>query len=269
MLSKVEYLEYLRTFEHFHDFSLDVSDRTGGLKAADHLIMANQLYVRMTLTSLSIIHLLPENRLFPSEWQIWDFFSVASLARNLIENYNMLFFVAVENITDEERDFRLNVLYYHHNKEKQKFYKDLGGRQFDKEFDENLPIAKKALKEHPFFSKLPHKISNAIIDGRKSIYLSREDISKKRNFDKNTLKAYYRLFSNHTHSSPMAFLSMSNLRGGGKENKTELHYLTITLHLCIKYLSAAIIDIVSLFPHCRGNIDLEKLLMIEETFKKT
>jgi hypothetical protein len=268
MLSKELYLENLRTFENFHDFSLDVSDNTGGLKAADYLIMANQLYVRMTLTSLSIIRLMPENRLFPSEIQVWDFFSVASLARNLIENYHMLFFVAVEKITDEERDFRLNVLYYHQNKEKQKLYKDLGESQFDKEFDENLPIARKALKDHPFFVKLPSGISNAILEGRKSIYLSREDISKKRAFDNKTLSAFYRLFSNHTHSSPLSFLSMSNNRGRGNENEAELDYLTLTSHLCVKYLSAAIIDIVSLLPQCKDKIDLRKLLLIEETFKK-
>lgn len=96
------------------------------------------------MTSLSIVNLLPNN-IFPFKWEFWDFFSIASLTRNFIENYHIFFYIGVDNISEEERDFRLKLLNYHWNNEKYKLYSDFRDDvTLLREFEDNLPLAKEA-----------------------------------------------------------------------------------------------------------------------------
>lgn len=267
MIDKVCYTKNLRTFENFIDFAIDISDHSAGIKVPWHLVRANQLYTRLTITSLSIIHLLPTNNIFPSKNEFWDFFSVATLARNLIENYHMFYYVGVEKVSDEERDFRLKLLNYHLNNEKYKLYLESNvDKETLKEFEDNLPNAKGNLKKHPFFISLYRDKASKVLTGKEAMYLTHKEISERINFKTDEFIPLYRLFSNHTHSSPLAFFTMSNERGRGEENTAEIEYLSMTLDLCIKYLSAAILDMTVLFPSCVNRIDKTKLKIVTEKF---
>ena len=119
------------------------------------ILQGNQLFTRLTLTTNSIIHLCPGSRLWPSNQQIWDFTSVASLTRNLIENYHLFYYIAVEPVSDQERGFRFDLLQYHKNYEKYKMYKEFNtiGPDVLQDFEQKLPIAKEALRTHPFYTE--------------------------------------------------------------------------------------------------------------------
>jgi len=263
------YVENLRTFENFLDFAIDVSDATAGIFVPWNLVRANQLFTRLTVTSVSIIHLLPDNRYFPSKNNFWDFFSVASLARNLIENYHMFFYVGVEKVKSEEIDFRLKLLNYHQNNEKYKMYSEYNCDQtLLNEFELNLPLAKKELKDHLFFSTLSKSKAKQILSGNKAMYLSNKEISERLPFKTDEFNLLYRFFSNHTHSSPLAYFSISNERGRGEENETEVSYLAMTLESCIKYLSATIIDMITLFPDSIKKLNEKKLNIIKTKFNE-
>lgn len=267
MIDKSEYIKNLTTFENFLDFAIDVSDKTAGIKVPWNLVRANQLYTRLTVTSLSIIHLLPKNRLFPSKSEFWDFFSVASLARNLIENYHMFYYVGVDKVSEEEMDFRLKLLTYHLNNEKYQLYSDFkAGKEVLEEFEKNLPIAKESLKNHSFFKNIEKEKAKKILKGKEAMYLTSKEISERIQFDTDDFLPLYRLFSNHTHSSPLAYYTMSNDRGRGEENEAEVSYLSMTIDFCIKYLSAAIIDMTNLFPNSIDKLDITKLNVIKEKF---
>jgi hypothetical protein len=267
MAEKNDYIENLQTFENFLDFAIEISDNTAGLKVPPQLVRANQLYTRLTVTSVSIIHLLPLNRMFPTTWEFWDFFSVATLARNLIENYHMFYYVAVDKISDEERDFRLKLLSFHLNNEKYKLYSEFKAqRETLEDFETNLPKDKEDLKNHSFFKALSKEKAGKILAGKEAMYLSHKEISEKISFKTDEFVPLYRLFSNHTHSSPFAYFTMSNERGRGEENDAEISYLSMTLDFCIKYLSAAIIDMTNLFPICVDKLNQTKLKIVTDKF---
>ena len=267
MADKKDYLENLETFEDFFDFSVDVSDSTMRIHVPSHLVRANQLFTRLTVTSMSIIHLCPANRIWGSSAQFWDFISVATLARNLIENYHAFFYIGVEEVTTAERSFRLDLFNFHLTNEKYKLYKEGGsGEEILKEFEEKLPIAKEGLKAHPFFLHLSREKAKKILKGDESMLLSQREISDRVPFNTYEFTPLYRLFSNHTPSTPYAFFSQNNERGRGAENEEEVHYLAMTLAFCTKYLSAAILDMTRLFPSCDEKLNKTKLHLIREKF---
>jgi hypothetical protein len=267
MADKKDYLENLETFEDFFDFSVDVSDSTGRIHVPTHLVRANQLFTRLTVTSMSIIHLCPDNRIWGSSSQFWDFISVATLARNLIENYHAFFYIGVEKVTTDERSFRLDLFNYHLINEKYRLYKEGGSsEEILKDFEEKLPIAKEGLKTHPFFIHLSREKAKKILTGGESMILSQKEISARVPFNTYEFFSLYRLFSDQTHSTSYAFFSKNNERGRGAENDEEVHYLAMTLDFCTKYLSAAILDMTKLFPSCVEKVNKTKLQVIREKF---
>ncbi len=264
-VDKTEYLQNLKTFENFHDFAIDISDKVAGYKVPTHLAKANQLFIRMTMTSLSIIHLLPENTRFPAYNGFWDFFSIASLARNLVENYHMFYYVGVEDIPQLEREFRLMLLVYHHHCEQYKLYRESDSESnIIREFETNLPKEKEDLKSHPFFNNLSKEISGKVLGGKTAMYLNNKEVSNRIHFNTDEFMLMYRLLSNHTHSTHLSFFSMTNVRGNGEENINEIAYITMTIDFCIKYLSAAIIDMFKLFPMQTKSLNQTKYKLVRE-----
>ncbi|UII32157.1 DUF5677 domain-containing protein [Fulvivirga ulvae] len=270
MTEKNEYLEQLNKLQNYHDFALDISEATAGKKNIPwHLVRGHQLFNRLNMTCLSAIRLMPYNRQFPTDRVFWDFFSIASLTRNFVENYYALFYIAVDSIESPEREFRLLLLTFHLNNEKYKFFNECDPSDpLLKDFETNLPIDKQKLQAHPFFKKLDKQKQNGVLKGVRAKYLSNDEIAKRIGHDTSEFKPLYRFFSNQVHSTPWAFYTQSNIRGRGLENEVELAYTTTAIQLITKYLMAAILDMTALFPECLDLIDKRKLKTITADFKR-
>ena len=180
---KKEYLIELKKFESIVGSAIMISDSIGGIKTNTRNIRAVQLYTKLTLSSMSIMRLLPHNTYCSMIEEIWDFASVSCLTRSFLETYNMFFYVGIEKITDEELDFRLLLMTYHLNYEKYKMYK---GRVKDekviKEFEEGLPKERERLSKHNFINTFSEKYKIKLLRGDKASYLD-----AKSNIRKNTL----------------------------------------------------------------------------------
>ena len=268
------YREYynnaLQNLQNYLDFAIDISDATSGKKNLPwDLARGHQLYNRLTITCLSFIHLLPRNRYFPSKMEFWDFFSTATLARNFIENYYSFYYICVDKITTEESDFRLLLLTYHLNNEKYKFYKESNQAQsILAEFEENLPKDMSELSDHPFMQNLDNKTRGDLLKGKNFKYLSNKDISERIPFDTSEFEPLYRFFSNHAHSTPLAFFTQNNERGRGLENETEVSYISMAIDFVTKYLLVAMIDMTNLFPDCVDKLNSQKLAHIRQEFEQ-
>ena len=90
-----------------------------------------------------------------------------------------------------------------------------------KEFEVRLPKQKEELSKHPFINTFSNEFKRKLLRGEKAIYLSQNQISKRIPFSTEEFDFFYRFYSNHTHSSPLGFMSQSNERGRGFENKVE------------------------------------------------
>lgn len=76
-------------------------------------------------------------------------------------------------------------------------------------------------------------------------------------------KPLYRFFSNHIHSMPFATHSTTDQRGTGARNAVEVRYVEAALHFVTKYLLAATMDSILLFPECEQVVDAEKLKIVK------
>lgn len=262
------YNEKLIKLENYHDFAIDVTNACGGKKNVPlHLVRANQLFIRMTVSILSLIRLLPNNRHFPAEMEFWDLFSIHSLSRNIVESYIIFWYIAVDIIPDDERELRMFLLSYHNNNEKYKLYKDFStiDAEMLEGFENNLPLDKAKLKMDVVFNKYVEPLRRKnILNGKEAKYLSNQEIMDKIPFKTEEFKPLYRFFSNHIHSMPFAIQSTTDERGTGKRNSTEVQYIETALDFVTKYMLAATVDTIHLFPDCEALLDPDKLKIIKE-----
>jgi hypothetical protein len=268
MQYKKDYQERLTHLENYLDFALDVTDATMRRKGVTwHLTRAHQLYNRLTVTCLSFIHLLPNNRYFKPAMEFWDFFSIASLARNIIENYHLLFYTGVDKVSPEEMELRLEVFQYHLNSEKYKLYQEFGQTSSSLEdFATNLPLDREKIKNNPLFLTLDKARAGKILKGNEFMCISRDELLNRMPFRTNEITPLYRFLSAQTHSAPLSFFTQSNERGRGLENELEVGYIIMCMDIVTKYLLAAILDLIRLFPDSESALDAKKLVHVREKF---
>lgn len=265
-----EYDQKLENLQNYLDFAIDVSNASGGLKDVEqYKAWSNKFFIRMTVTCLSFIRLLPRNRYFPTKMDFWDLFSGLSLARNFIDTYHLFWYIGVDPVSIEERQLRAHIFYYHLNFEKYKLYKEYNAPQKDlQEFEDKLPIERKWIEEHQLFNiVVPDKNKRkSILKGNSCKYLTGQEISDRINFQTMEFTPFYRWFSNHTHSTPFAINSLSEIRGNGNPNEAEITYIIFAIDFVTKYLLASIIDTINIFPFVERKIHSLKLKIIKDEF---
>lgn len=201
-------------------------------------ITAELLFSKIAITLKSILKILPYT-IHSTEDNTWDISSVAALTRNIIENYNMFFYLCVEDVSKDEKDFRLILCDFHSKVEKYKMYKNL---DVDNEFiDEQLKIieiVKQDMIKNNFFNSLDIEKQNDLLKGDKIYYFSKWKFFDIINIDldKKDIEFMYRFTSNYIHTSPFAIEEIIN------DDETEIIYTSDLIYAIGAYLKKAVID---------------------------
>ena len=191
------------------------------VKEEPRAILGEILIKKMVLTSKSIMKLLPKGE--KSEY--WDFSSIATLIRNVIENYNIFFYLSIESIESDEVYFRIQLCEMHSEVERLKMYFSLKvNEETIQKQKSTIEELKSEIRENSFFKGLDREKQYQLLKGNRSFYLSHRDITQRHNMDvKNEdIDFIYRYISNFLHTSPF---SLANNRNEKPEGIVELMFL--------------------------------------------
>ncbi len=259
--NRKEYEEELKAYDMLLRAAMSVSQSASNIETERRYLVATQLFTRMLVMAYTFYRLLPGNPITIEKQEHWDWPSVAAVARNFIEAYLHFFYIGVEDISKEEVDFRLKLMWFHLNSEKYQLYKS-GPREVNlSDLETNIPIQKKEIQNHPFFKHIDQKEHKRILSGNFATYITKPQLMKRLPFQAKELPFMYRHYSNEVHSTAFAFRSLSNERGRGNENDTERQYMISASHLVRKYLAVSVISMAEIFPKEVG-IDASKFVNI-------
>ncbi len=240
-LLKPDYQRALKTFEQLVYDAVIFSNASGGISTTNLGIEATKVYTRITLSAMTICSILPENHTNGTE--LWDFPSVASLARTFIETCHRYLYLSEQDLDPEDAKFRLKLYFFHMNSEKHRLYKEFGaGQEVLADFEKKLPESKAALMASPIYSSLSQYMAEKVRRGNTEMHFTDETIAEKHSLVDGWFKPLYRLLSNQTHGTPFATFSQSNERGRGFENDAEVYYITLTINLLNQYLAIVIVS---------------------------
>ena len=247
---KSDYRKARKNFANEVLRALRVSRGAAGIRSetAQHY-WASVLFTRLVVTAKSIQVLAPE--LEPDAH--WDFSAVASITRNLAECYLFFYFLCADDAPQVEMDARIILLDLHDNASRQKLIAELG--EPDNDVETAAAMAKvvddlvSKFNANAYLSGLPEKRQKELIRGEKTPFVQDEVIERAK-LDKKTFRFWYRFFSNHTHSGPLAFYRMAEHgRGCGIQNYQDTFYTACALSFACDFLRQATADFVALFPN--------------------
>jgi hypothetical protein len=245
---------------------MDVSSAAGGIKTSARYIRATQLFTRLVVGTYSFVRLLPGNSITRDRSAFWDWPTVACVARNLTETYQIFYYLIDPGLAEEDVELRVNLMNLHLNSEKYRIYKEgRASQQVLATFEVGLPQDRTRLLQSPAFQRLPKELRNDLLKGKKAMHLSHSQIGESLPFMDRDFRWIYRLLSNHVHTTPFSFQAQSNERGRGDENDAERFYITLAIQVVLKYVTAAVLDMARIFPDrianpCEACVDRARTL---------
>jgi hypothetical protein len=179
--------------------------------------------------------------------KIFDEPSIFVLFRSMLENYLTFFYLFVDNVSEQEKYFRLLVWKYAATKQRSEFDVE-NDEEAKKRLEQeklNAQQLRAQIESSPVFLNLPAGEKTVILRGRKPRLINGwQTLIESANLRSYLFKNLYSYKSSYSHSEFLSVLQIKQGRYGFNPNAKE-HYLTIIIHALI---CKAIIDMASLFP---------------------
>jgi len=194
--------------------------------------------------------------------KVFDEPSAIILLRTVLENYLTFHYLYIDNVSDEEKIFRINVWQYCGLKQRTNFTVNSESSR-SKQARETVQVGelKDIICNSDIFSKFKTQEQKEILKGRKArLSYSWEKLIESSGFRKNLFRNLYGYKSNYAHSEFISVLQIKSKRYGFNALDKE-HYILFLLHIII---CKCIVDLKNLFPTVRLNYETKEKNVINE-----
>ena len=227
------------------------------------LIWSEPMIFKFVLHSSSFLQLFHGTSLKVNELVITSFDepTIFIMFRVIIENYLTFFYIFCDNISTEEKKFRMNVWKYSGLKQRSGFKATTEDSKL-KLRNELVEIdnLKELINSSPFFISYKKEEQKQVLKGTKPrLFNTWVELNERSGFQTDLFKNLYGYKSNYTHSEFISILQIKSQNYGLNLNAKE-HYTLLLLHSLV---CKCILDLVEIFPsikelYYKQNSDLIK-----------
>ncbi len=228
------------------------------------MFAASQLFTNLCVRFISLMRLLPQSRLHGDRLETWDTTSIAAVVRTIVEAAHALDYLAVEEVTDNERAARFALVELHYLAEYCRILRglDCASENYAMEATE-IERLKKELTDNAYFKSLSEKLRARLLEGESPFFKTNAEIAVHFELEGDEFRALYKWLSNYAHTHPFAFVGISQNRGRGLENPADRGYVCLLLYLCNTYVAGCIRGYCVIFPDVRDKIPHERWALVE------
>ena len=207
-----------------------ISNKTANKNEGPKIILGSKLFLKICLNSNSILKLLPNSdidKYHNSELSV-DIYSIATLTRNLLENFLHFHYVLLDNVGDNDLEFRMSLLTHHGICEQIKILNSLNLNQRKDKWIIKKNKTFQELSINTIYLELPPYVQAKIkrgelfYDEHKTEILERSSL----NINANLLNYFYRLSSNYLHTTPYSLVNIRTDIGDGLLSSVDLSKLS-------------------------------------------
>lgn len=259
------YLESIANLKHVTDVAAKLSMETHGRTVDSWRVQyGSYIFTKLCLHALALLQLRPEVGVprTANELTVWNIPSVAVIARAIMDSYYVFFYLAIDECTEEELEFRHLLWHYHGEKQRLDMLKLIKSTnpcivQLKKDVD----ILKARLVESSFYKSLDANLQRKIRKGERGVLLSNTQLSKRAGIDPNYYKATFNYLSQYVHTYPFAATQLAIFRADDEES---LQVAKSVIDSSTGFLSHAIRDFIRLVPDQASSIDGRTKSLIEQ-----
>lgn len=169
-------------------------------------MLAQLLFTRVFESATSLLRLVDSDPLPDTGRDVFDPPAVASLTRNLVEAHDAFWFICVDKVSAAESTLRRAVWRIHYYREYANMLEELkpDGYPFTGMFEAAAGEQHYKLGQNPAFKRLTPKQQRAVFEGRRRFLTEVRNADRARVMKSQEAAAFYRLLSNHTHTTAFA-----------------------------------------------------------------
>ena len=220
----------------------------------------SHVFSKICMHAIAIQKIIPYSRYNqnPNE-QIWDLASLPALIRDLVETYYHYFYIMMEKVSDDEINFRFDILKYHSHSERLRMVKQrIPKSTAIQELEDDKAAAKQKVIDNPLCQIPPEidkeinpelykkldRLYKKIRKGEKAVLKSDKQLNKAANINENYYKSMYKYLSQFTHTTKFSIDQIGAFRHFEDEHK--ILFIEM-LNYAINYLALSIRDFAKSF----------------------
>lgn len=247
----LHYKERLSALDNVVRHCIVVSQKCAGIPSPTGAhYYASALFTSLCSRGVSLLMLAPHSTWAKRRIEHWDFSSLAGIVRSILEVRLAFFYLCSEQCSTEEWQCRWNLFNLHDCTSRTHLFQEIpeNGESLIG-FSEQAEELRKRLRENKFFTGLPLKQQNKLINGGNAYLSSLEDIAARSGVDLHLFRLLYKLFSTQVHGLPMSFYRMGEQnRGRGVHSDAEEEYSSLCISFAVTLLVDARDEMKILFP---------------------
>jgi hypothetical protein len=256
-----DYQSSLEIHERLVQTMSAISAQLASLEGTSRQCLADKIFSKLYSHAHAIHLLAPKPN--SKAGTIWDLSSSAALTRVLIETYDALAYIALDEMTEDEFRFRKAVMGYHSLKKRIDFHKRIGSNQQAAELENDAKNIKEQLLKPEclaFWGSKSQRLNEIKKnDGRDyPHHLDKRELNKARGVNHEKYSFFINFLSQHVHSYGMAIEILFDFEAG--EEKSLIH-MEKNLDIASLFLSKAILGMFSLFPNIKQPNEQSRLLL--------
>lgn len=233
------YKERVATLDNVVRDCISLSQACAGIRSltGSHFF-ASVLFTLLCTRAVSIAVLAPYSPWSKKLIEHWDYASIASLTRSLLEIRLAFFYLCTESCTDDEWRCRWNVFNIHDCQTRLRLFSELPDPPEDVSgFQVQLNELRDRLTSNAFFAAISANQQKQYLNGDKAYLSPLEEIASRAGVDIHTFRWLYKFLSSHVHGLPMSFYRMGQQeRGRGVHGDTEEGYASLCLSFVVSIL---------------------------------
>jgi hypothetical protein len=202
--------------------------------SVDFLLSA--IFVRICTTARTISMMAPKDKSIDS---IWDYASLGTLLRNVMDALNCFLYLADSSLSKDEKDCRFWIFSLHDAVTRQKVFEFRGSQNEAEACKNRAEEVRELLRQNSTFIALEEKKQNHYLKGNDAFLLSKEQIIEASGGRREDFLGLYKFLSANAHSYPMGFFKMSEQEfGKGVHSEIEEEYTGMILSLTSSHLDS-------------------------------
>lgn len=207
----------------------------------DREYYADRIFSKLLCHAITLKRIIPTG-LVPLKQgysELWDISSACSLTRALIESFDALAYVSIEEIRDHEREFRILLWKLHSEERRSKMLELIGSSspEFTR-IKEDIIKLRNDVMQHNFFTTLD-KGTQKKISNQKSpaFYLSHAEKNKRASLNHEYYNSCIIFLSSYVHTYPFSIHQLMKFRAGDEES---LRLMSMPIQYTVGFLAKGI-----------------------------
>lgn len=243
--TKEAYQGLVAQYDELLSFACEISTHLGKrIIWSDRAAYSNTVFTKLVHHGVSLRKIVPD---FTSEHELWDIGSACAIARCLIEAYDALAYISFDDVSDNERDFRIALWELNEVQHRLTMLDRLKATGSDVDAMRADEVKRRQMViGHSFFNALSEEVRGKINPKKAMAFYQTQSVRNAINgVDHDYYVSIEMFLSQYVHTLPMA---LSQLKQARSRDSGSLELLATSLTDASVFLAKAIDGMASIWP---------------------